>query len=96
MPDRAKQLIGKNGQLTGLVETHRLDVIIGNGKPLAAVQALSFEGGDTWALQRDVDSTAWLIEDVKRRHKILPIGVFCCLRSVLPKPSIVLRSYFQS
>jgi hypothetical protein len=76
LPNRVKDLIGKNGQLSGHLEWHRLDVILGNGKPLAAVQALSFEGGDSPALQKEVDATAWLVGDVKRRHRTLPVAVF--------------------
>lgn len=76
LPNRVKDLIGKNGELSGHLESHRVDVILGNGKPLAAVQALSFEGADSPALQREVDATAWLIEDVKRKHRTLPVAVF--------------------
>jgi hypothetical protein len=76
VPNSAKDLVDKNGQLTGQLESHRVDVVLGNGRPLAAVQALSFEGADTLALQRDVDATAWLVEDMKRKHKALPMAVF--------------------
>jgi hypothetical protein len=78
-----KDLIDRNGRLTGHLESHVFDAIIGNGKPLAAVQALSFEGGDTPTLEREVDATAWLVEDVKRKHKALPVAVFL----LLPKGS---------
>ena len=76
VPDKVKDLIDKNGRLSGRVESHIVDVIVGNGKPLAAVQALSFEGGDSHTLQRDVDATAWIVGDVKRKHKELPVAVF--------------------
>jgi hypothetical protein len=33
-PNRVKELIGKNGQLTGHLESHKVDVLLGNGKPL--------------------------------------------------------------
>jgi hypothetical protein len=79
LPDKVKELIGKNGELSGHLESHTVDVILGNGKPLAAVQALSFEGADSPALQREVDATAWLIEDVKRKHRTLPVAVFLLL-----------------
>ena len=76
LPDRVKDLIDKNGELSGHLESHRVDVVLSNGKPLAAVQALSFEGGDSSALQKEVDATAWLVEDVKRKHRMLPVAVF--------------------
>jgi hypothetical protein len=56
LPNRAKELIGKNGELSGHLESHRVDVILGNGRPIAAVQALSFEGADSPSLQREVDT----------------------------------------
>jgi hypothetical protein len=76
LPDRVKDLVEKNSQLAGHLESHRFDVILGNGRPLAAVQALSFEGGDSPSLQKEVDATAWIVEDVKRKHKNLPVAVF--------------------
>jgi hypothetical protein len=76
IPDKVKDLIDRNGRLAGHLESHVFDAIIGNGKPLAALQALSFEGGDSPTLEREVDATAWLVEDVKRKHKALPVAVF--------------------
>jgi hypothetical protein len=76
LPNRANELIGKNGELSGHLESHRVDVILGNGRPFAAVQALSFERADSPSLQREVDATAWLVEDVKRKHRTLPVAVF--------------------
>jgi hypothetical protein len=76
LPDRVKDMVEKNSELSGHLESHRFDVILGNGKPLAAVQALSFEGGDSPALQKEVDATAWIVEDVRRKHRTLPVAVF--------------------
>lgn len=76
LPDKVKDLIEKNSELTGHLESHRFDVVLGNGRPVAAVHALSFEAGDSPALKREVDATAWLVEDVKRKHRALPVGLF--------------------
>jgi len=76
LPDRVNDLFEKNSQLAGHLESHQFDVLLANGRPLAAVQALSFEGGDSPALQKEVDATAWIIEDVKRKYRNLPVAVF--------------------
>jgi hypothetical protein len=90
LPDQVKDLVGKNSELAGHLESHTFDVLLGNGKPLAAVQALSFEGGDSHALQKEVDATAWIIEDVRRKHKTLPVAVF-----LLP-PKGASKSYMRA
>ena len=74
--DRAERVVEKNKVLTGLIEDHTLDVVLANAKPFAAVQALSFEADNVPSLNRDVDAAAWILEDVGKKHKGLPLGMF--------------------
>jgi len=73
---RADQVVAKNKVLTGQLESHTLDVVLANAKPFAAVQALSFEVDREPELNRDVDAAAWILEDVGKKHKHLPIAMF--------------------
>jgi hypothetical protein len=74
--DEAERLVKKNQKLPGRVEEHAFDVVLANGRPLAAVHALSFEVSDHERLERVVDATAWLVEDVKKAHAKLPVAIF--------------------
>jgi len=66
-------------ELKGKHLAYGFDVTVGNGRPFYAAQGISFEVPDTRHLDKEITSTAWLIEDVKRETPDLPLGV-----SVLP------------
>ena len=76
VPDKAQELVAKNKVLSGQLENHTFDVVLANGKPFAAVHALSFEVDRSANLDRDVESTAWLLEDVRKKHRDMPMAVF--------------------
>jgi len=69
------QLVKRNHPIKGKFDQHEFDVAVANGKPFLAVQALSFEIGDRHVLQREVDATAWAIDDVKSRQKEISLAV---------------------
>lgn len=83
--DQAERVVRKNEKLAGMIEEHKFDVVLANGKPLAAVHALSFETSEHERLERAVDAAAWLVEDVKKKHRELPVAVFA-LPPVDPSP----------
>ena len=62
--------------LKGELGEHLFDVVVANDKPLAAVDAISFETGSKANLQREVDATAWALDDVRHLDKDMPLAVF--------------------
>ena len=62
--------------LKGKLDEHRFDVVLADGKPLAAVDALSFELASRANLQREVDATAWAFDDVRHLDESLSLAAF--------------------
>lgn len=54
---------------------HQFDVAVGNGHPIFAAQAISFQIPDTRKLDKEVSAAAWIVQDVKQANAALPIGV---------------------
>lgn len=71
----AARLVQRSLPLVGRVAEHHFDVGVANGKPLVAIDALSFEVTQDKRLQTEVDAVAWAIDDVRRARKQLPIAV---------------------
>lgn len=62
-------------QVAGSLDQHRFDVGLVNGSPRLAVQGMSFEGQSANDILREVDATAWRIDDVLRADKEFPIAI---------------------
>jgi len=75
-PREAKRLVHARYTLEGKFGQHQFDVVLARDEPLAAVSALSFEIRSRRNLQRELDATAWALEDVHKLHKGLPLAVF--------------------
>jgi hypothetical protein len=77
----AKQLVRKHEVLRGHYNQHLFDVVLATGSPFAAANALSFDMRDRNRLQKDIDSTAWKIDDVRKnkRMKDIPLAVYALL-----------------
>lgn len=75
-PD-AVDLIKKQRSIRGKIEQHIFDVVVENGHPFFAAQGLSFEKSSTVDVQKDVDATAWAIDDIRDSadYKSLPVAV---------------------
>jgi hypothetical protein len=71
----AGDLIKKQYGIQGKIDEHQFDVVVANGRPFFAAQGLSFEKSFTRTTQKDVDATAWAIDDVKKAHRQLPVAV---------------------
>ncbi len=69
------QFLKKNHTVQGKVDTHTFDVVLTNGKPFLAAQGLSFEVLESRTLLREVEATAWVIDDVRHSHPRLPLAV---------------------
>ncbi|MDZ4689067.1 MAG: DUF3037 domain-containing protein [Planctomycetaceae bacterium] len=54
---------------------HQFDVAVGNGRPIFAAQALSFQIPETRKLDKEVSAAAWIVQDVKQAFPDFPIGV---------------------
>ena len=67
-------LIHRNHELTGKLDRHVFDVVVANGKPFFAAQGLSFEI-DPHILNREIDATAWAIDDVRKEKRAMPLAV---------------------
>jgi hypothetical protein len=80
----AEHLVQTNREISGKFEPHPFDTVVGNGKPLFAVQALSFELPKASELETSARLLAWTIADVKNAHADLPIGVV----ALPPKPDM--------
>jgi hypothetical protein len=62
--------------LEGKLGQHFFDIVLSDGKPVAAVDAISFEVRSRANLQREVDATAWALDDVRRLDTDMPLAVF--------------------
>jgi hypothetical protein len=71
----AHDLLKRGYPIKGKLDEHPFDVVIANGKPFFAAQGLSFEVGDTRTLDKEFQSTAWAITDVRRGHRDFPLAV---------------------
>ena len=71
----ARRLVKNDLPIPGPNGDHEFDVGAGNGRPYFAARALSFEGGREGSLLRQIESTAWAIEDVKKAEEDLPLAV---------------------
>jgi hypothetical protein len=56
--------------------THSLDIALVNGSPFAAVNAVSLGLASRAQLQKDIDQTAWIFDDVRMRASKLALAVY--------------------
>lgn len=75
-PKDTEKLIHKREVVQGSLEPHKFDVVLKNGHLVGALNALSFEAKSSGDWQREVDSLAWSIDDVRKNDKSLPVGVY--------------------
>jgi Protein of unknown function (DUF3037) len=75
-PDGAENLVRHNEFLQGKLDKHRLDVVLANGKLLAALNALSFEISESEHLEREIQVTAWTIDDLRKLYRKLPVAIY--------------------
>ena len=68
----AKEFYKKDYKLQGELGSHKCDIAVANGKVFLAAQAISFEVKTN---ELAINSTSWLISDVKKIDPKIPIGV---------------------
>lgn len=76
LPNKAQELVRQKEIVQGKYDKHKVDVALLNGRLYGAVQALSFEIHDSELLDREIDSTAWSIDDMRKRFRRMPIAVY--------------------
>lgn len=80
---KADHLMRGRASLEGEHDTHQFDMVVANGRPYFAAQALSFEVPNFAQLKKSVDAIAWNLDDVLRLHPNIPLAVV----ALLPKQS---------
>ena len=75
-PREVRHLVRKNQPLTGKFNRHAFDIALVNGSPFAAVNALSLGLVNRGHLQREIDATAWIFDDVRMYTPELPLAVY--------------------
>lgn len=71
----SSSLIKRRHPIEGARDNHSLDLVIGNGHPFFAAEALSFQGQDPVEMRKEVDAALWVIEDIKKADKNFPLAV---------------------
>ena len=59
----------------GKFERHKVDLALRNGKVVSGSYAFSFESSDLGRIQKEVDATAWAIEDIRRGNSDVRLSV---------------------
>jgi hypothetical protein len=72
LPD---EYIKRRHLVTGARDKHSFDLVVGNGRPFFAAEALSFQGEYSQEMRKEVDAALWVIEDVRKADKNLPLAV---------------------
>ena len=71
----AGDLVKRKYSVEGKLDDHTFDVVVSKNRPYFAAQGLSFELTNLTMLQKDVDATAWAIDDVKNNDPGFPIAI---------------------
>jgi hypothetical protein len=69
------RVVRRNYVVQGRLDEYKFDVVLANGHVYSAVHGLSFEAPDTHELAKDVEATAWAIDDLQRRDSAVKLGI---------------------
>jgi hypothetical protein len=69
------ELIKRHHPIEGARDRHSLDLVVGNGHLFFAAEALSFQGQYSDEIRKEVDAALWVIEDIRKANKNLPLAV---------------------
>jgi hypothetical protein len=94
----ADDLIKKQRAIRGKIDTHVFDVVVENGRPFFAAQGLSFEKSLSVDVQKDVDATAWAINDIRNTpaHRLLPVAILALPPGSDSQPFVRAKKVFRS
>lgn len=71
----SEDLVKKHHGIRGKFDEHQFDVAVANGRTFLAAQGLSFEKSFSREIQKDVDATAWAIDDIRKIQRTMPVAV---------------------
>jgi Protein of unknown function (DUF3037) len=69
------QIVKRSHEVTGKFDAHTFPIFLQRNGTAHAIEAISFEVDDSDRLAREVDATAWAIDDVRKTRPELPISV---------------------
>lgn len=72
---KSKDIVKRNPLVKGNLDSHHFDVGLMNGTIRLAAHGLSFEGPATRDLQKEVDATAWAVDDVREADPRIPLAI---------------------
>jgi len=64
--DKWQSFYAKSPALQGALQIHQFDAGIANGRTYIAARGLSFEGPATRDASKEVEATAWAIDDIRQ------------------------------
>lgn len=91
LSEQSEATVNRNVLIPGKLDEHRFDVSVENGHPYLAAHGLSFEGPHSKDLDKEIDATAWSIDDVKTANKTLDLAVL-----VLPPKSVRSKTFLRA
>ncbi len=71
----ARAYLKTSHEIQGKRGKHTFDLGVGNGRPYFLAQAISFEISDRRQIGKQVDATAWAVEDIAPKENGPPVGV---------------------
>lgn len=74
--------VRRQQEIEGRLNGHLFDVVLSNDTVAAALDTISFEVGTGPFLQKEVDSIAWAIDDVRSKRPDLPLAVYALKTSM--------------
>lgn len=75
LPSQSRKLVKTDEVVKGKQDACKFDIVVINGQPWLAADALSFERPDSRSLERAVNAALWGIRDVREQAPDFPIGV---------------------
>jgi len=72
---QARELVKRNLPIDGQLDTHKFDVGVVNGATYVVAQGLSFEVPESDDLDKEVEATAWAVDDVRHGRPGVPIAI---------------------
>ena len=75
-PLTAQRMVKTNCTLLGKCDAHEFPVVVADGSPFAAVEALSFEVQESKTLEWEMHSVLWACEDVRQKNAKIHLAVF--------------------
>ena len=93
---RVKGVLKRDFATNGHFEAHELDLAVVNGALKAGAFALSFGQTNKVQLKRDMDATAFAIEDIRRSHRQMSLSVLAYAEGADPADVARAESLFQN